>query len=288
MRFVVQTISVLVMGFSVSHAATPKKASVLVMDAQPQALSDSLSFPGRVRSRINAIQTSEIEGQVIKIDKPLGAKVRKGDVILTLQNTDPVYRYAPIKVRTTANGYVTSLDVSLMAKVDRGQKLFAVTDPQDLIIEAEIPAQDAAALKLGLAGEFKPDPLQDEKIKVKVEGFSPLIDVRSGTATAEFKPTGDLASLRQGQLGQIILKTNERESFLLPESAVIYRDEKPFVRVFENGKVKKIAIELGKRNGESFEVKKGLDKGQQIVTRASRFISDGEDVEIQKPEKQAN
>ncbi len=266
------------------YASIPKKASVMLLEAKSQPLADALTYPGRVRSRLNATTTSEIEGQVTEISRPLGSKVKNGDVILVIRNTDPIYRYAPIRIRSLSSGYLTSFDVALMSRVERGQKLFTITDPKNLLVEVEIPAHHLSALKRGMTGEFRPDPMQPESVPVTIEGLSPLIDVKSGTATAELRPLKESGLLRQGILGQISLKTNQREAFLLPESAIIYRDEKPFVRVLANGKVQRKEIKLGSRMGDSYEVSGGLKAGEQIVTRSSRFISDGEEVEVQKSE----
>ena len=267
-------------------AAVPKKASVLIFEAKAEALSDSLAYPGRVRSRINAVTTSEIEGQVVKIEKALGSKVKKGDVILVLQNTDPVYKYAPIRMRSPSSGYLTSLDVTLMTKVERSAKLFTITDPKDLLVEVEVPAHDLSALHPGMKGEFKPDPMLPETIPVVIEGLSPLVDIKSGTATAELRPLAKSASLRQGQLGQVSVTTNQRDAFLIPESAVIYREDKPFIRILSQGKVVKKSIELGNRMGDSYEVKSGVKPGEQVITRTSRFVPDGEEVDIQKEKEQ--
>lgn len=270
------------------RAAVPKKASVLLLQAKSEEFSDNLQFPGRVRSRVNDIMTSEIEGKVIKIEKPLGSAIKKGDVILVLQNTDPVYRYAPIRLRSLSSGFLTSLDVTLMMKVERNQKLFTVTDPKNLLVEVEIPAHDLGSLSAGMRGEFRPDPTQPESIPVEIEGLSPAVDLTSGTATAELRPLEKTDRLRQGQLGQIRLKTNSRKTFVIPESAVIYRDDKSYVRVFEGGKAQRQPITLGRRIGGTYEITKGLKGGEQIITRTSRFVADGEEVEIQKEKSEAN
>lgn len=269
---------------AVSNAAIPKKASVLLLQAKSQEFSDNLQFPGRVRSRVNDVMTSEIEGKVIKIEKPLGSKVKKGDVILVLQNTDPVYRYAPIRLRSLSNGFLTSLDVTLMTKVERNQKLFTVTDPQNLLVEVEIPARDLLSLHNGMKGDFRLDPTRPDSIPVEIEGLSPAVDLTSGTATAELRPLEKIELLRQGQLGQISLKTNVRQTFVVPESAIVYRDDKSFLRVFEGGKVQRRPIALGRRVGGTYEITQGLKGGEQIITRTSRFVADGEEVEIQKSE----
>jgi multidrug efflux pump subunit AcrA (membrane-fusion protein) len=287
MSFLRATFSVIIFAVGlplVATAAVPTKASVFLSDAKAQPFSDILTYPGRVKSRVNAAATSEIEGQVVRIEKLLGTHINKGDVVMVLQNTDPVYRYAPIKMRSPASGYLTTLDVGLMTKVERGQKLFTITDPNNLVVEVEIPSNDLSALQVGLKGEFKPDPRLADVIPVVIEGLSPLVDYRTGTASAELRPLDKVQTLHQGELGQINMKTNFREAVVLPESAIIFRDDKTFVRVLEKGKVARKPVELGPRKGDNFEIKKGLSAEDQVVVRASRFVADGEEVEVQKSE----
>jgi multidrug efflux pump subunit AcrA (membrane-fusion protein) len=278
-------ISLLLFFVPTVHAAFQKKAAAFIQPVKFTVMSDNLSYPGRVQSRVNATSTSEIEGQVVRFEKSLGAKVKKGEVILVLQNTDPVYRYAPIKMRSPSAGYLTSLDVTLMSKVERGQKLFTITDPQNLLVEVEIPAGDLIAIHPGMRGEFKPNVQSADALQVTIEGLSPLVDIKSGTATAQLRPLEKINLLSQGQLGQFTMKTNSRQSFILPESAIIYRDDQPFVRVVAAGKVSKKSIELGPRVGDAFEIKSGLLSGEQVIVRTSRFVADGEEVDIQAPEE---
>jgi multidrug efflux pump subunit AcrA (membrane-fusion protein) len=265
----------------VSGAAVSKKATVLIQELKPQELADILSYPGRVHSRLNAVSSSEIEGQVMRIERSIGSSVKKGDIILTLQNTDPDYNYAPIQIRSLSNGYLTTLDVALMSKVDKGQRLFTITDSKDILVQVEIPERDLNSLHQGMKGDFKPDPMKAATVPVIIEGLSPVVDLKSGTATAEMRPIKNMSLLRQGQLGQVEMKSNKHRAFLVPENAILYRDDKSFIRVFADGKIEKKVVVLGRRMGDSFEVRSGLRAGEKVVTRTSRFVADGEEVEIQ-------
>lgn len=288
MRAFFPVLSILLFSMN-SFAAIPKKATVFIEKAEVKPFSETLSYPGRVKSRINATVLSEVDGEIVRITKVLGSKVKKNDVVMIVQNTDPVFRYAPQKVRSPGDGYLTSVVSSLMSKVQRGQTLFTVSDPSNLLIEVEVPANDLSFLNIGAKGSYRPDPLSPETIDVVIEGLSPVVDLKTGTASAELKPIAKVkaekvTSLRQGQLGQASFKINERQSILIPETAVTFKEDKPYVRVLDKGKVQRKLVELGQRRGDSFEVKSGLQAQEQFVVRTSRFVSDGEDVDVQAPE----
>jgi len=109
--------------------------------------------------------------------------------------------------------------------------------------------------------------------------------VRTGTASAELA-IADAAgeSLKQGQLGQVIFNINERESFVVPENAVIYREGKPYVRILEKNRVRRIPVSIAANLGDRIEIASGVKENEQVITHWSRFISDDEEVDVQKSE----
>ena len=264
--------------------ANEKKATVTVSQTKMEKFSDQVQYPARVRSKINAWVVSESIGEVRTIVKPIGSAVKRGETVLVIQNTDPVYRYAPVKIVSPANGYVTSLEVDLLNRVERGQKLFSVTDPKDLIVETEIPSADLKYFQIGQTAKLKDQSGQEYKLILKA--LSPMVDIRSGTASAELRLEGmGIESLKQGQIGQVAFDIHERSSIVLPTSALIFREGIAYVRILDNMKVKKIPVKVAINLGDKVEIAEGLQEGQTVITRWSRFIADNEEVEVQQQEK---
>jgi len=263
---------------------TDKKATVVVQETKIEKFSDQVQYPARVRSKINAWVVSESVGEVRKILKPIGSPVKRGEAVLIIQNTDPVYRYAPVKILSPANGYVTSLEVDLLNRVDRGQKLFSVTDPKDLIVETEIPSADLKYFQIGQTAKLRDQSGLEYKLVLKA--LSPMVDIRFGTASAELKLDGaGIESLKQGQIGQVTFDVHQRSSIILPASALIFREGLAYVRILDKMKVKKILVKIALNLGDKVEISEGLLEGQTVITRWSRFIADNEEVEVEQPEK---
>ncbi len=263
---------------------TDKKATVLVTRTKMEIFSDQVQYPARVRSKINAWVVSESIGEVRNILKPIGSPVKRGETVLIIQNTDPVYRYAPVKIVSPANGYVTSLEVDLLNRVERGQRLFSVTDPKDLIVETEIPSADLKYFQIGQTAKLKDQSGQEYDLVLKA--LSPMVDIRSGTASAELKLQGKgIENLKQGQIGQITFDVHKRSSIILPASALIFREGTAYVRILDNMKVKKIPVKIAINLGDKVEIASGLKEGETVITRWSRFIADNEEVEVQQAEK---
>lgn len=264
----------------------PKAPSVFVMKAKPEELFDQLSYPVRVVAKLNSTLLAETDGVVSAVPLGLGRRVSKGERILSITHTDPVYQYAPAAVTSPIAGVVSSLDVTEGTQVTRGQRLGTVTDPARIHLTSEIPAQDLPFIRKGAEGSLRVSS-SAEPIRVRVTGVSPFVDPATGTAPCEIAllPTkGARPLLAPGEVGQVSFKARARQGVSLPDHAITYKGTDPFVRVLEGTKSKRVAVVLGTKQRGYVEILKGLAPGAVIVERSSRFVADGEEVSVQNPE----
>ncbi len=268
--------------------AEPAKplAVVFAQTVKAEELFDALTYPGRVTPKVSTTILAETDGIVSRILAPLGQSVKKNQKIMTITHTDPVYQYAPTPIFAPVSGIVSSMSITEGTQVSRGDKLALVTDPSQIRINVEVPAQDLARLHRGMEGEFKL-PNLDSSIVIKIRGISPFVDPATGTATCELDivpqkgPENQLPMISPGVIGQVSFKANDRKGIAIPEYAVFYKEKDPFVRVIKDGKAKQFAVTLGKRNRGTVEILKGIDDGAQLVERTSRYIMDDEKVNVQ-------
>ncbi len=269
--------------------ATQIKAQVMTEKVIKSKLSDPLIYPAVVNSAMNAIINADAEGVVKSILVSPGKAVKRGQTLMIIENQDPIYRYSSVRVVAPANGVVSSVEVSVLSKVEKAQPLVSLTDPNRLKIEIDVPASDLGLIKMGAKGIYRETPKSTQTFPAKLTGLAPLIDKKTGTAKGEIE-VSKTAHLIPGQIGQVQFEANERNRIVIPESAVIFRDGKTWVRqILAGKKAQKIPVQLGVRLGETFEVLSGLDDQTQIVVRANRFIADGEEVEVSEtPKKSLN
>jgi multidrug efflux pump subunit AcrA (membrane-fusion protein) len=274
---------------SLAFASIPdagkKKPTVFVDTARATALFDVLTYPARVVSRVNAVVLSESEGVVQKIFAPLGTRVKNNEKLLILKNTDPVYRYAAVAAVAPVAGVVSAVDVTIGSRVARGQRLMQITDPSQIRISVEVAASDLEAIRTGLAGELTV-PGNETRVNVQVVGVSPYVDPATGTATAELSLVGATpAKLPPGIVGKVTFKARGRQGIQIPEHAVSYQERNPYVRVVVGGKAKFVPVTLGPTRLGMVEILKGLENDMVVVVRASTFVAEGEEVQVetQKP-----
>jgi HlyD family secretion protein len=74
--------------------------------------------------------------------------------------------------------------------------------------------------------------------------------------------------------GDIILA--KRTTLSVPQSALVYQDDKAFLQVVENDVVHTRPVITGIRDKDSVEIVSGIKAGDTVVARAGTFVSDGD------------
>lgn len=264
-------------------AANPTNLpTVVVREAKQVEVSQNLSFPATVEARVHATVLAEADGVVRKIHASLGQQVKRGRRLFTIQQNDPIYQFAPVSTITPVSGMVSELSVTEGALVSKGQKLASVTDPTNLKVLIEIPAQDLALLQTGAVGKLE-CPALPHALNLTLVGVSPTVDSATGTATAELTPSKeDVKLLRPGLVGKVSFKAGVHKGFLVPEDAILQSQNQYFLRVVKDGVAKKVPVQVGQRMRGFAEIVKGLEEGWHVVERASGFIADGEQVKVEQ------
>ncbi len=260
--------------------AAPSLASVFTETVQHADLYNVLSFPARVESKVNAIVRSESDGIVSSI-KPMGSRVQRGEKIASITHTDPVYEYAPLTVRAPVTGVIYQLTVTPGTLVNKGDALASVTDPSQIRLVIEVAALDMHAIKKGMKGDLTVSGV-GKPLRASVQGISPAVDPLTGTAACELTlDKMDLSAVAPGMVGKVQFKLNAHQGIMLADNAVVYRGDKTFVRLVENGKAKKVAVTLGERRQGQVEVLTGLHAGDVVIDRTSKFVGDGDSVSVE-------
>lgn len=267
-------------------SANDPKAKVFVKEAQEKRVVEFLTYPARVESVVNASILSEFDGAVKAIRAPMGTKVEKGAVILVLKHTDPIYDYTPYSVRSPVSGVVSELNLTEGSLFTRGQKLAIVTDPKSLRIAVEIPAQDSSKLKMGDRGVFSASSFTSasgtaDLFDIEMTGLSPLVDPATGTSTATLKFNKE-SNFLPGTIGRVKFEVNPRKIFTVPESAIVYKENKTYLKTVKDGKVGQFEVVLGPTQQGQVEIKSGLSQGVLVIERSSKYVAAGDEVAVER------
>ena len=132
--------------------------------------------------------------------------------------------------------------------------------------------------------DIKVDVFGDQVFNGKVSLIYPTIDARSRTFAVEVKLANNNNKVRPGMFARVEMNFGKENRVVIPDLAVVKQTGSGarFVYVYENGKVRMQAIELGIRIEDKFEILSGLSGNEQIVVAGQSKLVDGAEVEVIK------
>ena len=86
--------------------------------------------------------------------------------------------------------------------------------------------------------------------------------------------------LRPGMFARVQLQFNDAQALTVPETALQSSGAERFVFRVEEGKVKRVVVDIGQRRAGQVEIVQGLKEGDQVVVAGLQKISDGAAVRV--------
>lgn len=178
-------------------------------------------------------------------------------------------------VRAAFNGTIADIPVVLGEEVNAGTALAVLENTDTMQIEVFLSRDDADRIAVGDAVSFgeqtgtiisistSADPMT-KKYKVEIDPKS--MDLNPGQfVRVEFTSTKGLDGGR----------------LFIPITAVLISSNETYVWTIEEGKTKKVPVELGNIQGDHVELIGGIDQGMEIIIEGGRIIEqEGTLVEI--------
>ena len=177
------------------------------------------------------------------------------------------------------DGTIGLRNYSVGAFVKPGDVITTIYDFKTLKVEASVPEAYIGRIKI------------KDTVKIKVNyseivysGEVYVIDPYVDEKTRTFRIISKIESkkeLKPGMMAKKILNFDSKESFLVPESAIIPIDNQTFIYVISDENfIKKVEVFTGKRLDGKVEIKKGLKSSDKIVFEGINKLKAGIKVKI--------
>ncbi|WP_425915571.1 efflux RND transporter periplasmic adaptor subunit [Acinetobacter sp. TSRC1-2] len=163
------------------------------------------------------------------------------------------------------SGVITKREVESGQTVAAGQTLFEIVDPNHLEIQAKLPSDMQAALKVGQKIEYtiQGNPAQLTAVLTRI---SPIADPASRQIEFFATPNETIKSLSIGSFVEgNILSSTQVSGQLIPLNIIQNLKETPYVWVIRQKKIEKVnLVILEQRYRDNLAVVQGLQPGDQI------------------------
>jgi len=171
------------------------------------------------------------------------------------------------KIRAPFDGLVTAKLVDAGAMAAPGVPLLVVEDTSRFRLEVNVDENQIGLVRLRAGVPVVLDSLGDQVITGKVVQIVPAADPASRTFTVKVDLPAD-PQIRSGLFGRARFPRGERESILVPQTALLHRGQLDAIYVVGKDKIAELRyITLGKPAGKDVEVLSGLDNGERVVAQ---------------------
>lgn len=182
-------------------------------------------------------------------------------------------------------GIVSQRSVSAGDVVQPGTALFTVVDPSSMRLEAAVPSDQLAQVRVGTRVQFSVTGYPGREFTGTVTRVSPAVDPATRQVQILVTVPNPGRQLVAGLFADGRVASRTERGIVVPQSAVDTRYQRPTVARIRNGKAERVDVELGASDDatETVAVVSGVSVGDTLLLGAARGISPGTPVRVQPP-----
>ena len=167
--------------------------------------------------------------------------------------------------------------------VKNGTSLLVIIQSNPIKLRFTVPEKDVGRLKMNQEVILKVDGFPGSEFKGKVNIVFPNVEEKTRTLQVEALVPNNNGILKPGLFAKVILYTaGERDTIVVPVTALLYEAEKVKVFIIEGDRAKEREVKLGSKYGELMEIIDGVKEGEKIVAIGQQNLSEGAKVSVQQ------
>jgi RND family efflux transporter MFP subunit len=179
-------------------------------------------------------------------------------------------------LRTPLSGVVSQRLAQPGERVAIDARIVEVIDLSRLELEAALPADDAAQVRVGMTAQLNIEGLA-QPVPAKVLRINPSAQVGSRSIVVYLGVAGG-EGLRQGLFAQGSLGTQSLQVLALPITSVRTDKPQPYVQVVQDGMVRHVTVQPGARSesgDQTLLAVTGLAEGAQVLAASVGAVREG-------------
>ncbi len=193
--------------------------------------------------------------------------------------------YRSTTVTAPFSGVVSERPVSAGDVVQPGTALFTVVDPSSMRLEASVPAEQLASIRIGVPVNFTVSGYPGRQFVGRITRINPTADPTTRQVRIYVSIPNEGRALVGGLFANGRMSTATKTGLVVPQSAVDVRGSIPSVMRVTQGKAEKVQVQIGltDKTSETIEVLSGLQPGDTLLLGAALGITPGTLVRISAP-----
>ncbi len=171
-----------------------------------------------------------------------------------------------VTIAAPIGGTVTERQATLGQAVDRAAVLFVIENLNTVLVNAHVPENDVARVRIGSRVEVTVPAYPRERFLGVVQSVAGSMDEKTRSLPVRCLVENPRGYLRPDMFAKVNLTVGSRSNGLVvPASALDTSGEKPAVYVEEGGGFARREVSVGRRTETSVEITSGLKQDERVV-----------------------
>ncbi len=216
----------------------------------------------------------------------LQAQVNQMDVALAQANTNLAYSY----IRAPFSGYIAERNLDTGAYVSSAtaststmsRGIMSLHDIDTVRVLIEVVERDIPRVKIGQKAELRAEAYPDQIFEGTVTRIVQALNRATRTMTVEIDLPNRDRRLKGGMFARVeVLVGTHLQALQIPIDAVSRLEESQYVYIVEEGKARRVDIEIGAQQGSYIEITNGLTGNEEIILSGKDLVHEGTPVQTQ-------
>ncbi len=179
-----------------------------------------------------------------------------------------------------ADGVVTALEAEAGQVVSPGMPVVRIARSGDTEVRISIPEDQVDALREGTTVTVRTWANPDKPVDGRIREVAPAADPATRTFAARVTLPNAGNEVRLGMTATVAFSATTQPAIRLPLTALYNDKEQTSVWVVEQGRVRRVPVQLAGAAGNELLVASGLNPGQTVVTAGVNLLHEGQKVSI--------
>lgn len=260
--------------------AVEKSFNIKTTAAERQDISDRLTLSGDVEASTSVDVYPSTSGKLSLLTVETGNWVKKDQVLGKIDPSRPGMNYTESPIEAPISGTVTAINADPGATVSPQMPLITIGDISRLVISAQVSERFIYMIEKGQTAWVTTTASPGMKYKARISSVSPVVNPSSRTLKIELNLI-EKSPIKAGMfVGIELITLTSKNSLVLPQKAVLSRDDTTFVYRITDNRSERVIVTTGIKNDGLVEIVTGLTENDIIVLEGATLLSNGSRVNI--------
>ncbi len=245
-----------------------KEFGIEVKEAGTGVIKNYIDLTGEIKAEPSKIShiVPRFSGIVQKVNKTVGEKVTRGEVLATIESNESLTTY---DVKSLIDGTIIEMHMTQGEMIGTEAHAFTIADLNNVWAMLCVYQKDINKINIGQNVKVSNGSYDTEQTG-KTSYLSPIVDEKTRTASARVILDNTSGKWRPGMFVTAKAYVNERKADVVVEKTALQNiNDEPVVFVKEGEGFQPQKVKVGKENDDTAEILSGVKAGQQYVSKGA-------------------